>query len=110
MEMPIAPASLSDQNLEHELRLLADKAAEVRKTLDDDMGKLDATRAERQRLLEDLARGTAKESEPQRIKAAIEEIEFTIEVDKWLLRANRSRTNQLGQELGRRQVMAGKSC
>src|ERR1700730_15246680 len=99
---------VSDSQLEAELRQLQSEAGSVRKRLDDDTQKLAAARAERQRLVDGIAHGTAKESEFPRVKAEIETIEIRIESYNSLLATNRSKTEQLGREFGLRQQAAAK--
>jgi hypothetical protein len=106
--MATTATAFSDSQLEAELQRLQTEATSVRKKLDDDTQKLAAARAERQRIVDGIARGTVRESEAPRIKTEIETIEIRIEGTNALLAENRSKTDEQGKELYRRQVAAAK--
>jgi citrate synthase len=108
--MASTATAISDSQLEAELRQLQTEAASVRKKLDDDTNKLAAARAERQRIVDGIARGTVKESDAQRVKADIETIEIRIEGYTSLLATNRSKIDELGKELYWRQAATAKAA
>jgi hypothetical protein len=109
-KMATATAVLSEQQIEVELRQFQTEAVSIRKKLDDDMRKLEAAQAERQRLVAKIAGGAAESDVLGRVKGEMETLEIRIGEYKGLLAANRTKTDELGKELYRRQAEAMKAA
>ncbi len=103
-------AALSDERLEAELKQLATEALTVRGKINADTQKLEAARAERQRIVDGIARGTVKESEGPRIEAAIRQLDILLEGNNGVLATNRAKGEELSKELYRRQTEVAKAA
>jgi hypothetical protein len=104
--MATATTAITDrqlEKLESGIRQLQSDAKSIRKRLDDDARSLEAALAERERIIDGIALGTAKDSEAPPIKAEIERLTLRMEGNDRLLKANQTEVNELGQEYGRRQ-------
>ncbi len=108
--MATTATALSDQQLEAELRRLKNEAAEIQKKLDGESSKLAGARGEHQRLVAKIASGAAESDVLHRVKGEVETLEIRIGGYNGQLAENRSKTDELGKELGRRQVAAAKAA
>ncbi len=96
--------AISNKQLENEIGQLHSEATSIKKKIADDTRGLEAALAERERVTDGIALGTAKESEAPPIKAEIERITLRIEGNNRLLKTKSARINELGTEIARRQA------
>jgi chromosome segregation ATPase len=108
--MATTATAVSDQQLETELRRVRTDTAEIQKKLDADNSKLNAARAELQRLVEQIAAGSAEAGVLQRVKNEMETLEIRIGGYNGQLATNRTTTEQLQKEIGRRQAAAAREA
>jgi hypothetical protein len=108
--MATTATAISDKQLEAEIRQLHIEATSVRKKLEEDTRSLEAALAERERIIDGIALGTAKESEAPQIKAEIERLTLRVEGNNRLFATNRKKANELSQEIGRRQAATLKAA
>jgi len=101
--MATAATSISDKQLDTELRQLQTDSAALQKKFDEDTRKFGAANSDRQRIVEGIARGTVNESEAPANEAEIKRLQTRIEGTKGLLDANKARTNEVTFEINRRQ-------
>jgi chromosome segregation ATPase len=107
--MATATIVISDKQLEFDLDRLRKEAAEIERKLDSDNSKLNAARAELQRLVEQIAGGSAEAGVLQRVKNELETLEIRIGGYNGQLAANRATTEGLQAEIARRQAAAAKA-
>ena len=108
--MASAATSISDKQLDAELRQLQTDATTLQKKLDDDTRKFGAASTDRQRIVEGIARGTVNESEAPANEAEIKRLQTRNEGTKGLLDANKARTNEVTLEINRRQGVIAKAA
>jgi hypothetical protein len=108
--MATAPTAISDKQLEAEIQTLHGEGTRIKKKIDDDTRALQAASAERERIIDGIARGTVKESEAPANKAEIEGLQIRIEGNNRLLSRNSARVNDFAQEYARRQAAAAREA
>jgi DNA repair ATPase RecN len=108
--MATATVVISDKQLESDLDRFRKESAEIQKRLDTDNSKLTAARAELQRLVEQIAAGSAEAGVLQRVKNEMETLEIRIGGLNKQLATNRTTAEQLQKEIGRRQAAAAKEA
>jgi chaperonin cofactor prefoldin len=108
--MATATVVISDREIESNFERLRKEAAELQRRLDGDNAKLTAARAELQRLVEQIASGSAEAGVLQRVKTEMETLEIRIGGYKGQLATNRTSTEQLQDEIRRRQTAAARDA
>jgi hypothetical protein len=106
--MATTAAALSDRQLEDKLQKLQVEIAATTKTLDEAQRKLSAARTERQRAIDGIALGKAKEADAIRAKTTIEEIELRVESFRSLLVGQQNELAALRLDLGNRHAEANR--
>src|SRR5580704_5885642 len=94
---------LTDQHLETELQAQHKEIRHLRERLQAETRSLGAAQAERDRIVDGIARGTVKESEMLRVKAEIESIQIRVEGLNKLVTPLESKIRELTEESDRRQ-------